>query len=104
MEITWGYRRTLVAAVLARTGMRDSARAVLRRMRAQAASHPRSVDVPLNEAYVYALLDDRDEAIRLLTRGVRSDLDRTYILRTARYRPLHDDPRFQALTKSSKSS
>jgi serine/threonine-protein kinase len=104
MEITWGYRRTLVAAVLARTGLNDSARAVLHRMRAQSSEHPRSVDVALNEAYVYALLGDRDEAIRLLTRGIRSNLERTYVVRSARYRSLHDDPRFQALTKTSKSN
>ncbi|HEU0299013.1 MAG TPA: BTAD domain-containing putative transcriptional regulator [Longimicrobium sp.] len=61
------FRRALVAAVLARAGARDSARAVLARARAEAASD-REVRLSLayDEAYVRLLLGERQAARRLL--------------------------------------
>ncbi|HEU0298756.1 MAG TPA: hypothetical protein VFR37_04860, partial [Longimicrobium sp.] len=63
------YRRMLAAAVLARAGQADSARAVVARLRAQAAADP-ELRTPLlyDEAYVALFLGDRAGARRLLDR------------------------------------
>jgi DNA-binding SARP family transcriptional activator/TolB-like protein len=63
------YRRMLAAAVLARAGQADSARAVVARLRAQAAADP-ELRLPLlyDEAYVALFLGDRAGARRLLER------------------------------------
>ena len=103
MEVTWGYRRMLVAAVLARTGgsFSDSARAVIRRTRVLAVQHPRSSDVSDAEAYVHVLLGENDEALQILEKSLRSDLDRNYAARSILFRSLQDDPRFQRLVETS---
>jgi DNA-binding SARP family transcriptional activator/TolB-like protein len=63
------YRRMVAAAVLARAGQADSARAVVARLRAQAAADP-ELRTPLlyDEAYVALFLGDRAGARRLLDR------------------------------------
>ncbi|HEX6369167.1 MAG TPA: BTAD domain-containing putative transcriptional regulator [Longimicrobium sp.] len=61
------YRRAAVAAVLARAGAADSARAVLARARQQAGSTPElHLPLLLDEAYVTLLLGDRAGARRLV--------------------------------------
>ena len=61
------FRRALVAAVLARAGQRDSARAVLARVRAQAGDdRDLRLSLAYDEAYVRLLLGERDAARRLL--------------------------------------
>ena len=61
------YRRALVAAVLARAGARDSARAVLARTRRDAASDAESrVALAYDEAYALLLLGERAEAQRVM--------------------------------------
>ncbi|MDB4950653.1 MAG: Protein kinase [Gemmatimonadetes bacterium] len=61
------YRRASAAAVLARAGHKDSARAVLARARSDAAGDPDlRVSFWLDDAYVRVLLGERDEARRLL--------------------------------------
>jgi DNA-binding SARP family transcriptional activator/TolB-like protein len=61
------YRRAVAAAILARTGARDSARAVLARARAAAGSDPElRLSLDYDEAYVRLLLGERDAARRLL--------------------------------------
>jgi DNA-binding SARP family transcriptional activator/TolB-like protein len=61
------YRRMAAAAVLARAGAADSARAVAARLRPRAAADP-DLRIPLlyDEAYVALLTGDRAEARRLL--------------------------------------
>jgi hypothetical protein len=63
------YRRMVAAAVLARAGQADSARAVVAPLRAQAAADP-ELRIPLlyDEAYVALFLGDRAGARRLLDR------------------------------------
>jgi serine/threonine-protein kinase len=95
----WANRRFLVAAVLARSGLRDSARAVLRRTHAEEVAHPASMDRPQTEAYVLTLLGDWDGAIRLIRRYVETGpVARRYAAVTPWFRPLRTDPRFQQLT------
>jgi hypothetical protein len=84
------YRRAAVAAVLARAGASDSARAVLARARAQAAASADSrVSLLYDEAYVTLLLGDRDGARRLLDAylAARPEL-RPYVARDAAFRGL----------------
>ena len=57
LGVTWEFRRLMVAAVLARTGMRDSARAVLARTRAQRSTEAAFVEQPVVEAHVRVLLE-----------------------------------------------
>jgi len=88
------YRRAAVAAVLARAGARDSARAVLARARAQAGADE-ELRVPLlyDEAYVSLLLGDRAGARRLLEAylAVRPTL-RSYVARDVLFRDLFAHP------------
>ena len=88
------YRRAAVAAVLARAGARDSARAVLARARAQAgADEELRVPLLLDEAYVSLLLGDRARARRLLEGylAVRPEL-RSYVARDILFRDLFAHP------------
>jgi DNA-binding SARP family transcriptional activator/TolB-like protein len=88
------FRRTAVAAVLARAGARDSARAVLARARAQAgADEELRVPLLLDEAYVSLLLGDRAGARRLLEGylAVRPDF-RPYLARDVLFRDLFAHP------------
>jgi eukaryotic-like serine/threonine-protein kinase len=101
LSATWAYRRMMVAAVLARTGMRDSARAVVGRTRAELSKPSNSAD-DLLEAYVRVLLEEPEEVLRLLTAYLRAvPHDRALVARTPWFRELHTDPRFRALLRSS---
>jgi DNA-binding SARP family transcriptional activator/TolB-like protein/tRNA A-37 threonylcarbamoyl transferase component Bud32 len=94
----WGYRRMLVASVLARSGLADSARAVMRRVHREAPDHPGSSDVTDIEAYVRLQLGERDAALRLLENYLEAiPSARPYVARSPWYRDLHTDPRFRAL-------
>jgi tetratricopeptide (TPR) repeat protein len=92
LRATWGYRRLLVAAILARAKMGDSARAVLRRVQAAAPSERGLTTTP--EAHVYALLGERDSAVarlgELLTAAPQR---RTFFLGLPWVKSLRDDPR-----------
>jgi len=89
----------VVASVLGRANLPDSARRVLERARGGADVDP-THELPGYEAWVRAQLGDRDEALRLL---------REYMVANPRHRegfrkrvhwwwrPLQDDPRFKAL-------
>jgi TolB-like protein len=84
------YRRAAVAAVLARVGHADSARAVLARARTEAAASADSrVSFLYDEAYVVLLLGDRAGARRLLDAylAARPEL-RAYVTRDAAFRTL----------------
>lgn len=93
------YRRMMVAAVLARAGETDSARAVLARARRSAVEEDARTFLLYDEAYVYLLLKDRNQAIAALRRylTLRPFL-RAYLSRDPVFRELHDDPRFKSAT------
>jgi serine/threonine-protein kinase len=84
-----------VAAVLARSGLADSAEAVI--VQAHAASAPYEMTY-YYEANARLQLGQRDRAISLLGRYLEARPDRkSYIAKEWWWQSLHDDPRFQAL-------
>jgi serine/threonine-protein kinase len=93
------YGQMLVALVLARAGLGDSARAVAVRARGDATTDP-TRDQALYEALVRTQLGDHDEAMQLLSTYVAANpqmregiaKDQTWILKD-----LRADPRFIAL-------
>jgi serine/threonine-protein kinase len=94
----------LVAMALARAGLKDSARAVAARSRADATMDPPRELVSF-EALVQTILGDKDEAIRLLGVYFASNpQQRTSVDRDESwwYRDLRDDPRYQALVGTRK--
>ena len=105
---TWPFEKLkgqmVVAAVLGRAGLRDSARSVLLRSRGNRDIDP-AHDLLYNEAFARTLLGDRDEAIRLLTAFIAARPERRADLATEYewwFRDLHDDPRFKELVKTSR--
>jgi tetratricopeptide (TPR) repeat protein len=95
-------RRLLVAAVLARSGLRDSALSVVAAARPAVPDSVWRSDCVYTEAYVRLLLGDRDEAMRLLTvyLGANPQL-RDYVARSAWFRPLAHDRRFETLVQGT---
>ncbi len=95
-----GDRHLLVAAVLARSGLADSARAVIRRTRAAATNPAAQSSLDYDEAYVRLLLGERDIALQLLAKCLRRRPEnRAYVAESPWFRALHDNPRFQALVR-----
>ena len=89
----------IVAGVLGRAGLPDSADAVIRRARASAPNDP---ELDFYEAETRMLLGDREAALRLLDRDLRTNPKfRAYMRVRPLYRPLWTDPRFQALVSES---
>lgn len=82
-----------VAQVLARAGLADSARAVLRAIRGPEPPPP----LASHEAKVQLLLGDQDEAVRLLRLYLTFDPDTAYLARDWWFEELHDHPGFQEL-------
>ncbi len=96
--VPWLDRRLMVAAVVARTGLADSARAVLLRARRGAQDDSLAAQIADEEAYVRLLLGERDEALRLLTGYLRwRPQSRESIGQSPWFRPLRSDSRFRAL-------
>jgi hypothetical protein len=94
----WAYRRMMVAAIMARSGMTDSARALLEKTRRELTQHPASSDPGWDEAYVYLLLGDRETALRVLSSRLAAEpYERGFVARSPWYRELRTDPRFLAL-------
>jgi TolB-like protein/tetratricopeptide (TPR) repeat protein len=93
---TGAYRRMLVAVILARSGLRDSAVAVIGRTRAEAQRPPGRAAM-LAEAYARLLVGQRDEALSLIEEYASLDpVSRRYAAATPWFAPLRDDPRFRA--------
>jgi len=87
-----------VAAVLARAGLADSARAVIRQARAIAPQASPSLDV--REAMARLRLGETDEVLRLLGAYLEARPDRkAYIAKDWWWKPLHGHPGFQALVE-----
>ena len=89
----------LVAAALARAGLKDSSEHVLGRITDPADVDP-TLDVTQTKAFVWTLLGNKDNAIKALAlylsanpaRAVGFDDEHNW-----QWRSIHDDPRFQAL-------
>ncbi len=108
----WGLRRALVAMVVARAGLRDSALRVVGRTRdslpllIQDREFAEMLQIDLNfyEAYVRVLIGQPTEAVALLEDLVGHDAGaREYIARTPFFRSLRDDPRFRRLVTAGGS-
>jgi len=86
-----------VAAVLARAGLADSARSVIRRTRAGAADDP-ALYITYEEAHAWLLLGDREEALRALRKYLEaSPREKAYEAEDPYFQDLHGDPRFEEL-------
>lgn len=94
----WGTRRLLVAAVAARAGLPDSARAIIAQVRSAPASAPALLQNDYGEAYVQMLLGNHDSAIALLDRYVRARPSARSVVRSSPwFTPLREDARFTEL-------
>jgi tetratricopeptide (TPR) repeat protein len=94
------FRRMMVAAVLARAGLRDSARSVM-------SQAPASADqirpAGTAEAYVNVLLGEKREAINVLARLVsESPQVRPFVRRSPWFRDIHTEPEFRRLFEESR--
>ena len=100
LDATWGYRRLLVAAILARSGKQDSARAVLNRVRSTQPLIAKTASEPA-EAYILLLLGDREAAVQLLMDHVRkTPPDRGVpLLKHPWFKALRNDPRLDSLRR-----
>jgi tetratricopeptide (TPR) repeat protein len=93
--------QVVVAGVLGRAGLRDSAESVIRRARAAAPNDP---ELDFYEAEARVLLGDHESALRLLARDLRNNPGfRAYLRVYPFFRPLWGDPRFQALVAEPSS-
>jgi serine/threonine-protein kinase len=93
------YGQMLVALALARAGLKDSARAVALRSRGDAEIDP-TRDQALVESLVRIILEDRDEALRLLSTYIATNPQfRASLARdqTWWFQSVRDDPRYKAL-------
>jgi tetratricopeptide (TPR) repeat protein len=95
----WATRRLLIASIAARAGMKDSALAIARAVRTNSAKGGAAPPADYGEAYVLALVGQKDSAISLLERYVRSSpAFRSQVKYSPWFTALRDDPRFIALT------
>jgi serine/threonine-protein kinase len=93
----------IVAMVLARAGLSDSARTVAERARAGPDVDP-TMDLAWDEIYVHILLGDKDRAIESLKSFLAANPDRRTELAEESnwwFRAIEDDPRYKALVGSS---
>jgi serine/threonine-protein kinase len=100
LRATWGFRRLMVAAVLVRSGLPDSARAILREVtekQPDVAKRPSEAAI----CYVLALLGDKDAAIARLTELTKSGPSpgAAPVALLPWFKPLRGDPRFAALAR-----
>jgi len=94
----WPPGRFFIAAMLARSGMGDSARAVITATRAAEGSVGASNAAAPQEAYAWTLLGRRDSALALLENYVRAQpAERSLIAQLPWFHPLRSDARFQRL-------
>jgi hypothetical protein len=90
--------RFYVAAVLARSGLADSARALVRATRAGLVRAGAPDEATTNEAAVHVLLGDRDAALAALERTVRGNPGAVaQITALPWFLPLRGDPRYERL-------
>jgi tetratricopeptide (TPR) repeat protein len=88
-----------VAAILARAGLKDSARRVAARARSTPELDPMR-DIVLSGAFVYTLMGDKDEALKSLKTYLAANPERRANMAEDSgwwFRSLQDDPRFRKL-------
>lgn len=91
----WGFFRLMTAAVAARAGLRDSARAIVNAARMGMRARPEADQALDVDAYVQLLLGERVEATRRLTELLRQNPQaRGQIVRSPWFRDLVADPQF----------
>jgi serine/threonine-protein kinase len=93
-----------VAAVLARAGLKDSARHVLERSKPLPTLDPEG-ELLSFQAFAYVLLGDKDTALQLLKEQIAADpAHRVGLARTYHWwwRDLREDPRFKQLLSTTK--
>jgi DNA-binding SARP family transcriptional activator/TolB-like protein len=96
-KLAWAQRRMFVAAILARAGLADSARAVLRTARAATGTAPW---LDANEAYVRLRLGEPAAAIALLRRYIAENpAQRRSTAASPWFRDLRADPEFSRLVR-----
>jgi TolB-like protein/tetratricopeptide (TPR) repeat protein len=94
----WPPGRYYLAAILARSGRSSEARAVVRAVRDSLRGADASLESPLNEAYVWTLLQQHDSAVAVLTRAVQRQPNlRATIDRYPWFAPLRSDSAYRAL-------
>ena len=110
----WATRRLFIAAAAARAGMRDSAEAMLNRtnlalrdsaaavvarVKAGRPSGATQVSSELSEAYVRTLLGQTDESLRILEAYLRRfPIQRRQVATLPWFKPLRSNPKFAAIT------
>jgi serine/threonine-protein kinase len=102
-DVTWWFRRTMVATVIARTGLRDSAYAVLRESRARRPT----VDPNLfyQEAIAYVVANDTTRAIGALRDYLKQrPTGAALVSRERRFAAIRADPRFDSLIANARAS
>ena len=98
LAMGWGVRRLMVAAILARAGLADSARHVMRATRTTASSQVLET-LGLYEGFVFTELHDDAAALRALEGYVQTfPHAREYVATTRWFAPLHGEPRFITLS------
>jgi len=103
-DIMWQNRRALVAAVVARTGLADSAKAILDQATRGIKDPDLLSAVAYDQAYIWLLLGDSTQALRLLTIYLRANpASRSYVAGAPWFYSLHSDPRFEALVAEGPS-
>ena len=91
-------RRLLLAAIYARSGQTDSARALVAEARAAYPPDTGAAWFLSAEAYVHVLLGERTPALALLARILAASPQlRGHIAHTPWFEAIHDDPKFVAL-------
>ena len=100
LKPTWGYRRLMVAAILARSGLQDSARAVLSAVTRQQPAEAQASSRPA-EAWVHLLLGDSDRAVQVLADYLRTlpPGRGTPILMHWWFESVRSDPRLDSLSR-----
>lgn len=100
LDATWGYRRLLVAAILARISEQDSARSIMNTVREKQPVIARTAS-ELAEAYVLLLLGDRESALRGLVDHIRGSPpgNGATVMRHPWFKSLRDDPRLDSLLR-----
>jgi len=94
---TRDFRYAMVATVLARAGLADSARNMMERLRGEATEHA-VAELDFHEAYVSLLLDDEPVALRLLERHVAANpLRADYVANCHWFRALRENHQFMEM-------
>ena len=96
------FRRMAAAAISARAGERDSARAVITWARRQVGNDPTlNTDLNYDEAYVRLALGDRDATLQLLAKYLVSrPAMKPYVARDPLFSKLRNDARFTAMLQT----